>query len=86
MAILEDLHHQPNMRGLRTRCAHQDQNGVKGYDVALQLFDVIQSIPGAGYVRRDKPGIIDYNVAHWPIDITNVAAKSSQMPIMSKYR
>ena len=63
-AILEDLHHQPNVRGLRARYAHQDQHGVKGYDVALQLLDVIQSVPGSGYVRRDKQGIIDYDVAH----------------------
>jgi len=73
LAILEDLHQQPNMRVLRARCAHQDQHRVKGYDVALQLFDVIQSVPGAGYVCRDKPGIIDYDVAHRPVDITNVA-------------
>ena len=66
-AILEDLHHQPNVRGLRARCAHQDQHGVKGYDVALQLLDVIQSVPGAEYVRRDKQGIIDYDVAHRPL-------------------
>ena len=32
-----------------------------------------QSVPGAGYVHRDKPGIIDYHVAHRPVDITNVA-------------
>ena len=61
------------MRGLRARCAHQDQHRVKGYDVTLQLFDVIQSVPGAGYVHRDKLGIIDYDVAHRPVDITNVA-------------
>ena len=67
LAILEDLHHQPNVRGLRAGCAHQDQHGVKGYDVALQLLDVIQSVPGAGYVRRDKQGIIDYDVAHRPL-------------------
>ena len=40
-AILEDLHQQPNVRGLRARCAHQDQHRVKGYDVALQLFEII---------------------------------------------
>jgi len=73
LAILEDLHQQPNMRVLRARCAHQDQHRVKGYDVALQLFDVIQSVPGAGYVRRDKPGIIDYDVAHRLVDISNAA-------------
>ena len=73
LAILEDLHQQPNVRGKRARCAHQDKHRVKGYDVALQLFDVIQSLPGAGYVRRDKPGPIDYEVAHRPIDITNDA-------------
>ena len=38
-AILEDQdHYQPNVRGPITRCAHQDQHRVKGYDVALQLF------------------------------------------------
>ena len=73
LAILEDLHHQPKVRGLRARCAHQQQPGVKGYDVALQLLDVIKSVPGAGYVGRDKPGIIDYDVAHRPVDISNAA-------------
>ena len=73
LAILEDLHQQPNVRGLRARCAHQDQHRVKGDNVALQLFDIIQSVPGAGNVRRDKQGIIDYDVAHRPVDITNVA-------------
>ena len=73
LAILEDLHQQPNVRGLIARCAHQDQHRDKGYDVALQLFEVIQSVPRAGYVHRDKPGIIDYDVAHRPVDITNVA-------------
>ena len=73
MAILEDLHQHPNMRGLIARCAHQDQHRVKGYDAALQLFEVNQSIPRAGYVHREKSGIIDYDVAHRPVDITNVA-------------
>ena len=73
LAILEYLHQQPNVRGLRARCAHQDLHIVKGYNVALQLFDAIQPVPGAGYVHRDKPGIIDYDVAHQPVDINDVA-------------
>ena len=72
LAILEDLHQQPNVRGLRARCVHQDQHRVKGYAVALLLFDIIQSLPGAVYVRRGKTGIIDYDVTHRPVDITNV--------------
>ena len=34
---------------------------------------VFPSVPGDGYVRRDKPGIIGYDVAHRSIDITDVA-------------
>ena len=55
-AILEDLHQQPNVR---VRCAQQDRYRVKGYDVALKIFEVNESVPRAGYVHRDKPGIID---------------------------
>ena len=59
------------MRGPRARCVHQDQHRVRGYNVVLQLVDVIQSVPGAGCVRRYQPGVID--VALQSVDITNVA-------------
>ena len=72
-ARLDDQHHQPNVIGLRASCDHQQQREVKGYDVALQPPDVIKSVPGAGYVIRDKPGIIDSDVAPRSVNISNVA-------------
>jgi len=54
-------------------CVHQAQHRVRGYEVVLQLIDVIQSVPGAGCVRRYQPGAIDYEGAPQRVDITNVA-------------
>ena len=63
LSMLEVLHQQSNVRGTRAKCAHQDQHRVRGNDIVLQLFDVIQSVPGAGCVRRYQPGVIDQDVA-----------------------
>ncbi len=64
LSLLEFLHWQSNVEGLQTRCAYQDQHGVRGYDVVLQPVDVIQSVPVVGSVRRCQPGVIDYEVAN----------------------
>ena len=63
LSMLEVLHQQSNVRGTRAKCAHQDQHRVRGNDIVLQLFDVIQSVPGAGCVRRYQLGVIDQDVA-----------------------
>ena len=70
LSILEDLHQQPNERA---RCAQQDQHRVKGYDVALQILRLISPYLKLDIFIEIKPGTIDYDVAHWPVDITNVA-------------
>ena len=69
----EVLHQQANVRGPRVRCVHQDQHSVIGYDVALQLVDVIQAVPVAGCVRRYQHGVRDYDGTPQRVDITNVA-------------
>ena len=85
-AILEDLHQQPNVRGLRARCAHQDQHRVINYNVAHRPFDITNVVvldPGLSWSICSSTSTSVSTSTTSPTSTST--STSTQMPIMSEY-